>query len=123
MNNVVRKLTGTNTRWPSAKALAFAPYSKRYMARDMFGTSTVILGSETDDQLFEALKIVLASFGATVKEKNYNVVGSQEISVWEANINSKKIRIYSETYEGLSIKGSTELVNKIQAKVAEQVAI
>jgi len=38
------------------------------MARNMFGTSTVLLGSETDDKLFEALKIVLASFGATVKE-------------------------------------------------------
>ena len=95
----------------------------RYMARNMFGTSTVLLGSETDDKLFEALKIVLASFGATVKEKNYNVVGSQEILVWEANINSKKIKIYSETYEGLSIKGSTELVNEIQAKLAKQVAI
>jgi hypothetical protein len=30
MNYVVRKLTGTNTRWPSAKTLIFAPYSKRY---------------------------------------------------------------------------------------------
>jgi RNA binding exosome subunit len=93
------------------------------MAKTMFGNSTIVLGSETDDKLFEALKTVLASYHAEVKESSYNVVGSQEITVWEAKINSNKLKVCSETYEGLSIKGSTKLINEIKIKVERQVAI
>ena len=89
----------------------------------MFGNSTIVLGSETDDKLFEALKIVLASYNAEVKENSYSVVGSQEITIWEVKINSNKLKVCSETYEGLSIKGSTKLINEIKIKVERQFAI
>jgi hypothetical protein len=51
----------------------------RYMAKTMFGNSTIVLGSETDDKLFEALKTVLASYHAEVKESSYNVVALKKL--------------------------------------------
>jgi len=93
------------------------------MARDMFDKSTIVLGSETDEKVFSALAFVLASYGSKVKEHKYYVVGSQEITEYEALIGANKLKIVSETYEGLSIKGDTQLVNEIKDKVAAQVAI
>tara|TARA_R110001599_G_scaffold342144_2_gene563627 strand:+ start:2096 stop:2362 length:267 start_codon:yes stop_codon:yes gene_type:complete len=83
----------------------------------MFGKITAILGSETDDELFTVLKDVLSSYNAIVEEKSFHVVGSQEIKTWEALLGSQKLKIVSETYEGLSIKGPSKLVNEIAAKV------
>jgi hypothetical protein len=88
----------------------------------MFGKKTVILGSETDDKLFLVLKDVLSSYNAIVNEKNYHVVGSQEIKTWEALLGSQKLKIVSETYEGLSIKGSAKIVDEIKTKVVLQLA-
>ncbi len=93
------------------------------MARDMFGKSTIILGSETDEKIFSALGFVLASYGSKATESKYYVVGSQEITEYVALIGTQKLKIVSETYEGLSIKGSTKLVNEIKAKVMEHIAI
>ena len=94
-----------------------------YMAKDMFGKSTIVLGSEADEKVFSALSFVLTSYGSEAKVKKYYVVGSQEITVYEALIGTNKIKIVSETYEGLSIKGATKLVNEIKDKVVMQVAI
>jgi hypothetical protein len=94
-----------------------------YLARDMFGKSTIVLGSETNEKLFSALVSVLASYGSEAKESKYYVVGSQEITEYVALIGAQKLKIVSETYEGLSINGSTKLINEIKAKVMEHVAI
>jgi hypothetical protein len=89
----------------------------------MFGKSTIVLGSETDEKIFSALGLVLASYGSEANEKKYYIVGSQEIIVYEAIIGTQKLKIVSETYEGLSIKGPTKLVNEIKSKVEDEVAI
>jgi hypothetical protein len=86
------------------------------MAKDMFQKSTIVLGSETDEKIFSALNFVLATYGIKVKEKKYYVVGSQEITEYEALIGTSKLKIVSETYEGLSIKGITKLINEVKVQ-------
>ena len=52
MNNVVRKLTGTNTRWPSAKTLLFAPYVKRYASTESNSTFNIDRYTIKEDRVY-----------------------------------------------------------------------
>lgn len=75
------------------------------------------LGSETDKNLFAALKAVLQREQATVVDHKQRHGGSQDVETWKVRIGGATISIESETYTGLSISGPRELVESLSQKV------
>jgi hypothetical protein len=80
----------------------------------------VILGDEYDDSLREALMNVLKEFGGEVQSQNWGVGGSQEIETIDVDVNGSPLRIESETYVGLSIRGECSLVDQITSILARR---
>ena len=79
--------------------------------------SQVTLGDEFDDELREKLIRVLKDLGATAGDSNRFVAGSQDLEEFDVFIDGQRLHIEAETYVGLTISGSTELLKKVQAMV------
>ena len=77
----------------------------------------VTLGKEYDQAAFAALSEVLAELGAQQVDHQEGVGGSQEIHTWTYKIGREFLEVNSETYIGLSISGSDELVSRVAAAV------
>lgn len=73
-----------------------------------------IVGSETDDSLFKSLGEALRSLGYRLDSEWSAVAGSQDISHWELEGPNGSLVVESETYVGLSVSGSPELLRAIQ---------
>ena len=84
---------------------------------------TVVLGDEFDGSLQEKLMNVLRQLGAIpFKPAERYVVGSQDLQIFEVILNGQPLRIESETYIGLSISGSDDLVQQVRRLVLSQPA-
>jgi hypothetical protein len=78
---------------------------------------TIVLGAEYDDGLRAALREVLVDLGGNALRRDWGVGGSQELERVETQIEGQRLLIEAETYMGLSITGSSELVQKVQRLV------
>jgi hypothetical protein len=74
---------------------------------------TIIFGKEYDDSLREKLLNAVKRMGGKLLSHDWGVGGSQELDVAQFEIGSELIVIESETYIGLSIRGSSQLVDQI----------
>ena len=74
---------------------------------------TQLLGDETDPKLAMALKEVMLELNAAAVESNSAVTGSQDLQQWSVKIEDETLKIEAQTFRGLSIHGSEELVRKI----------
>lgn len=83
---------------------------------------TVILGDEYDETLREALRTVLLRNGAISTDKSWGVGGSQEIETVKVKLGDDLITIESETFVGLTITGSSRIVESLAQEVREQLA-
>lgn len=72
------------------------------------------VGAEYDESVFNKLGAVLENLGFNVTTKWSGTGGSQEITKWEAKSGKGSLTIEAETYIGLTIDGSKELVEKVQ---------
>lgn len=81
---------------------------------------TVILGEEHNEALHRTLGQVLRDLDAEIGPETWVVVGSQDISSWEAVVQGQRLSIESETYMGLSITGEQALVQMIAESVRER---
>lgn len=76
---------------------------------------SVILGDEFDEDLRNKLMALLHQLGAIqTRGSEHHVSGSQYIEKLTVNIGGKTLEITAETYIGLSIKGSKDIVQQIQ---------
>jgi hypothetical protein len=78
---------------------------------------TARLGDEYDDDVKSALEDVLAELGATFEAHEAAVAGSQDIETVVATIGGHVLRITSETYVGVTIRGGADLVDRVARSV------
>lgn len=77
----------------------------------------LLLGSETDDALFDRLCSVVQSFGGSITESGWTLGGSQEITAYTIVLPTGSLEAIVETYTGLSLRGPAELVNSLASRV------
>ena len=81
--------------------------------------TTVILCDEFDDALRTKLLDVLRGLGAfTAGSGERSLVGSQDLEELDVLIDGQVLHIEAETYAGLFIRGSAQLVARIQRIMA-----
>jgi hypothetical protein len=78
---------------------------------------TIVLGAEYDARLRAALTMVLKELGAQDLSASWSLAGSQELQQMDVDLGNEIISIELETYVGLSIRGTPELVNRIANSV------
>jgi hypothetical protein len=75
--------------------------------------STILLGSEFDQELRDQARCRLREIGATVMGTTLGVGGSQELSVEEWSIGDARVVLTAETYMGLSLGGPAAVVDRV----------
>jgi len=72
------------------------------------------VGPEHEDTLYENLGEALQKQGFDLTDKWFGMAGSQDISRWIVKSNEGRLTIESETYIGLTVKGSKILIEKVK---------
>lgn len=80
----------------------------------------LILGSEHDESLRQALMDCLAAMGADIAARQWGLGGSQIIDTTKVTIGRDLLVVETETYVGLSVTGESRLVDRIFAQLAER---
>ena len=83
---------------------------------------TTRLGNEYDAPLLEALKATIMELGGAPRESWWGVAGSQEIASFEVAFAGEIVLVEAETYEGLTLTGRDELVDRIAERVRARAA-
>jgi hypothetical protein len=79
---------------------------------------TALLGAEYDETLFRSVGRALQTMGASCSANSGGAGDSQDVGVWTFAIGPDELLLEAETYKGLSITGSPELVDKLVALLA-----
>jgi hypothetical protein len=74
-----------------------------------------IVGPEHNDATLSKLMLSLLELGYKIQDESWGVGGSQEIHKWAASSLEGSVSVESETYIGLSVIGTVELVEKLKA--------
>lgn len=77
----------------------------------------VLIGDEADDALFEKLSAAVCSLGGSIKNSDWALGGSQEIITYKIALPQGNLEAVAETYIGLSLRGSEELVSMLAKSV------
>lgn len=77
----------------------------------------IVLGSEHDDALFARLVAEIKALGGSITDKEWTLGGSQEITVFQITLPDGDIEAVAETYIGLSLRGTTSLVDHLARRV------
>lgn len=78
----------------------------------------LVLGSEYDDALRQALTACLASLGADLEARQWGLGGSQIIETTKVLLGKDQLVVEAETYVGLSISGEARVVERVAALLA-----
>ena len=82
---------------------------------------TLMLGTEYDDALRDAIRGVMRRLGAKKLSHNWVVVGSQEIETLEVLVGTDRVVVEAETYIGLSVCGPIEVVDRLQSMIKAEI--
>jgi hypothetical protein len=77
----------------------------------------IVLGDEYDDALFARLAAEVAALGGSITDKEWTLGGSQEVTVFQIALPGGNIEAVAETYVGLSLRGTTSLVEQLARRV------
>jgi hypothetical protein len=80
----------------------------------------IVLGSEHDESLRQALLDCLAALGADIAARQWGLGGSQIIDTTKVTIGKDLLVVETETYVGLSVSGEARLVDRIAAQLADR---
>ena len=80
---------------------------------------TTLLGKEHDEALRDALRTAMQELGGNITDNSWGVAGSQEGERLDCVVEGKPVFIESETYIGLSIRGESDVVDRIASRVGE----
>jgi hypothetical protein len=78
---------------------------------------TINLGAETDDDLFERLRIAIIDLGGSIDDSEWALGGSQEVTTYKIVLPAGTLEAVSETYMGLSLVGDETLVTPLAQRV------
>ena len=84
-------------------------------AQDM-SSETWVVGPEYDTALLSKLGGVLRSLGYDLETRTSGIGGSQQLSRWEVIGPKGFLVIESETYIGLCVSGTSELLAEVKAR-------
>ena len=84
---------------------------------------TIILGDEYDENLRNTINLVLKNNNAVSLGKSWGVGGSQEIEEIKMKLGNEIITIEAETFIGITIKGTSSVVENIAQQVRNQLPI
>lgn len=90
------------------------------MASDMTDRNhlSVVLGDEYDDALRARLIAVLQHLGAIpAGPSTRTIAGSQDFEEMDILLDGHPMRIEAETYVGLTLSGSAELVERVRSRL------
>ena len=73
----------------------------------------LVLATEYDDKLRQALMDILAALGADTAAHQWGLGGSQIIETRRVYVGKQLLVVETETYVGLSISGEARLVDKV----------
>ena len=90
------------------------------MTNIISGYITTVLGAEYDTQLWNAVKQILRDLGAIKVEDSWGLAGSQELQRLEVMVGNEVVVVEGETYMGLSITTTPEIVNQITARLKDR---
>lgn len=76
--------------------------------------ASLYIGAEYDADSKKRLRIALSKSGAKKVNNRWSLFGSQEIQDYLYKIDGFYFRIVVETYEGISISGDDEAIDKIK---------
>jgi hypothetical protein len=82
----------------------------------------VVLGSEYDDALRQALMDCLATLGADIDARQWGLGGAQIIETTKVSLGRDLLVVEAETYVGLSISGAARVVDRVAAMVLARTA-
>jgi hypothetical protein len=85
-------------------------------------SKTIVLGSEYDQKLREALLATLDELAGRAVNRSWGVGGSQELEQLDVAIGNETIVVEAETYIGLTIHGGSALVDRIAGLVRERMS-
>lgn len=77
----------------------------------------IVLGDEYDEALFERLVAEVSALGGSITDKEWTLGGSQEKTVFEISLPDGNIEAVTETYVGLSLRGTPSLVERLARRV------
>jgi len=78
----------------------------------------ILLGPEYDEELFSRLVAVVEAMGGSVAAKHWAMGGSQEVTMFKISLPDGELEAEVETYVGLSLRGTSPLVEAIAGRVA-----
>ena len=78
---------------------------------------TVLLGSEGDNELRAHVKQALEKMGAKYIDGSWGHFGSQIVETFDFSIESRRLHLEAETYEGLTVSGPADLVDTLTSMV------
>jgi hypothetical protein len=78
----------------------------------------LVLGSEYDDALRQALMECLSEMGADVAARQWGLGGSQILETTKVAVGKDVLVVEAETYVGLSISGEARLVDRLATMLA-----
>lgn len=73
----------------------------------------IILGPEYDEAVFLRLRQIVEALDGSIHSPSWALAGSQEISMWSITLPDGKLTAIAEAYDGLSIEGPTNLVQRV----------
>jgi hypothetical protein len=77
----------------------------------------VVLGSESDDELFERLNAEVCALGGTIADTEWVLGGSQEVTIYKIRLPSGELEAVAETYVGLFLRGEVAQVTALAQRV------
>jgi hypothetical protein len=77
----------------------------------------ISLGPETDDDLFERLRLAVIDLGGTIADSEWVLGGSQDVTTYKIILPTGTLHAVAETYVGLSLQGVESLVTPIAQRV------
>jgi hypothetical protein len=80
----------------------------------------LVIGTEYDDSLRQALMDCLAAMGAETAARQWGLGGSQIIETTKLSLGKDTLVVEAETYVGLSITGESRLVDRVAALLSER---
>ncbi|HQY59977.1 MAG TPA: hypothetical protein PK141_01150 [Polyangiaceae bacterium] len=80
---------------------------------DLLRPARLELRGDQSDALFEALR----ELGATVSEREWQMAGATERTVFHVDLHGRRGRVFCDSYEGPRLVGDAELVAAVEKRL------
>jgi len=78
---------------------------------------TINIGAEYDQKVWRALKSAITVLDGVLSDDDFSLAGSQELLEIEVKFGNDIVKIESETYMGVTISGSAEIIEKLKCLI------